>query len=63
MAPQHGSLSLYTKLKCPSIVRLDFDFAWYGLWNIFKGPYIFIFMALGLCGKRPLSTHHDLKAT
>lgn len=40
---QHGLLSLYTMLKGPSIVDLDFYLPWYGLWMIFKGS----FMALG----------------
>ena len=35
VVPQHGSLSLYTKLESPSIGELNIFFSWYGLWMIF----------------------------
>lgn len=41
--------SFYIKLKGPSIAKLDIYFPCYGLGVIFKGPWIFMDMALNMC--------------
>jgi hypothetical protein len=38
VVPQHGPLSLYTKLEGPSIAELDSYLPQYRLWMICKGP-------------------------
>ena len=54
MAPQHGSLSLYTKIEGPSIAKIDFYFPRYGLWIMFEELYKFIVTTLDRCVKQPL---------
>ena len=51
--PQHGRLSLYTRLEGPSITKIDFPFPHFDLHMIFKGPWFFMVMALGMCVKWP----------
>ena len=47
--PQHGPLSLYIKFEGPWIAKIDFYFLWYGIWMIFKAPWIVMVTALWLC--------------
>lgn len=55
VVPQHGLLSLHTKLEGPIGCKLKFlFFPWYGCWMIFKGLWIFVVTTFKSCAKQPL---------